>query len=204
MADSSTSTYDKNPIRYEFTPEILEAIQKALPEPTELRVIPWAKGYAVARDGFVISIRKHNRDPNAVFRVLKTMKHSGGYPQVNLTLEKRKSRICRIHNLVAELYLGPKPDEAYEVRHRDGNPENNAASNLLWGTHQQNMEDCKEHGTRTEGEKNGHAKVTEVEVKRIRRLADYAIPMSVIAAVFELTVSSTAEIVTRKTWRHVS
>lgn len=43
-----------------------------------------------------------------------------------------------IHHLVAEAFLGPRP-LGLEINHRDGNPQNNAASNLEYVTHSENV-----------------------------------------------------------------
>lgn len=51
----------------------------------------------------------------------------------------------KVHQLVAEAYLGPKP-KGTEVRHFDGDPSNNHRSNLLYGTHVENMDDMMRHG----------------------------------------------------------
>ena len=48
--------------------------------------------------------------------------------------------------LVAEAFI-PNPNNYPEVCHKDGNPYNNHVSNLKWGTHYDNMQDAKRHGT---------------------------------------------------------
>ena len=56
----------------------------------------------------------------------------------------------RVHKylavLVAEAFI-PNPNNYPEVCHIDGDPYNNHVSNLKWGTHTDNMEDAKRHGT---------------------------------------------------------
>lgn len=51
-----------------------------------------------------------------------------------------------VHRLVGEAFLGPMP-EGLETRHLDGNCRNNAAYNLKYGTHAENMADQILHGT---------------------------------------------------------
>jgi hypothetical protein len=51
-----------------------------------------------------------------------------------------------VHQLVAAAFLGPRPD-GLEVRHLDGDPLNNAVSNLAYGTRLENIQDKKRHGT---------------------------------------------------------
>lgn len=51
-----------------------------------------------------------------------------------------------VHILVAEAFLGPRP-EGQEIRHLDGNSLNNYASNLAYGTRSENILDAVRHGT---------------------------------------------------------
>lgn len=51
-----------------------------------------------------------------------------------------------VHRLVAEAFIGPCP-ERHECCHRDGNPQNNRADNLRWGTRSENNLDAVRHGT---------------------------------------------------------
>lgn len=199
---SKSQTHNKIPLRYVFTVEMLAMIRERLDPAHEIRPIPWAPGYAVSAAGFVISIRKWNQDPTAIYRVLRTMRHTGGYPQVNLTVS-RKSHIRTVHTLVAEAFLGPKPFPGAEVRHRDGNPENNAVANLLWSTHADNMADCEQHGTLARGERNGHAVLTAVDVQRVRALALYGVPLTVVAPIFGVCVAHATAVARGEEWRHV-
>lgn len=50
------------------------------------------------------------------------------------------------HRLVAEAHLGPIPPGLY-VLHYDGNPTNNRADNLRFGTAKDNYDDAVRHGT---------------------------------------------------------
>lgn len=46
-----------------------------------------------------------------------------------------------VHRLVAAAFLGPRPHPKAEVRHLDGDKANNRATNLEYGTHQENALD---------------------------------------------------------------
>lgn len=52
-----------------------------------------------------------------------------------------------VHKLVCTAFHEEKPSCEYEVRHLDGNKENNNAYNLCWGTKKENAHDRKIHGT---------------------------------------------------------
>lgn len=57
-----------------------------------------------------------------------------------------RSRTLSVHTLVAEAFHGSRPTGA-QCRHLDGDPTNNAASNLRWGTPSENILDAVRHGT---------------------------------------------------------
>lgn len=77
-------------------------------------------------------------------RVLKPNRTTG-YSTVRLR-EGSKDKTRKIHQLVLEAFVGPRPSEL-EGCHRDGNTENNSLENLYWGTSSQNNLDRVKHGT---------------------------------------------------------
>lgn len=70
-----------------------------------------------------------------------------------------KAKSYAVHALVAKHFC-PQPEGCGEVRHLDGNPLNNMATNLKWGTRSENMRDRIRHGTDRNAAKtecvNGH------------------------------------------------
>lgn len=50
------------------------------------------------------------------------------------------AKVVSVHRLVVEAFLGPPPI-GHEVRHLDGNPQNNFLSNVVWGT---KIENCRD------------------------------------------------------------
>ena len=79
-------------------------------------------------------------------RVLRTpLSKRGGYPFVNLCIQG-KCQVRTVHSLVAEAFIGPRPEGA-EVCHNDGNPANNRVDNLRYGTSSDNALDKVRHGT---------------------------------------------------------
>ncbi|WP_415649104.1 NUMOD4 motif-containing HNH endonuclease [Rhodococcus ruber] len=81
-----------------------------------------------------------------------------GYPQVHLYISGHGTMLYA-HQLVAAAFIGPRPDGMY-VCHKDGNPQNNAASNLRYDTPSSNMYDRVHHGRHFAANKthckNGH------------------------------------------------
>lgn len=78
-------------------------------------------------------------------KVLKPCIEGFGYPTVGLCKEGI-SRTVRVHVLVAEAFLGPRP-EGLEVRHLDDVKTNNVPANLAYGTASENRYDSVRNGT---------------------------------------------------------
>ena len=65
-----------------------------------------------------------------------------------------KSKIFRVHRLIALHYI-PNPENKTDVHHIDGNKQNNKLNNLMWATHQENMNGFKKkYISNTSGYKN--------------------------------------------------
>lgn len=73
------------------------------------------------------------------------------YSRISLWLDGKRT-FLKIHVWVALAFHGPRPD-GHEVRHRDGNRQNNRADNLAYGTPSENEMDKREHGTHHNGKK---------------------------------------------------
>ena len=70
-------------------------------------------------------------------RILKQAATGGGY--LCVTLSNNKTRpTARVHKLVAEAFLGKRPDGKH-INHLDGNKTNNRAANLEWCTPKENQ-----------------------------------------------------------------
>lgn len=78
----------------------------------------------------------------------------------------KKYRACR---LVCEAFNGPPPFPGAQARHIDGNPQNNRAANLQWGTNAENQADRIRHGTDNGGERNGMSLLTWAVMREIRK-----------------------------------
>ena len=104
--------------------------------------------YEVTKDGKVFSTTSNWRGYGK--REMKQINDRHGYPSVRLTIcGKRKT--YKVHKLVIEKYIGEKPIEKHQVRHLDGDKQNNHFSNLVWGTAKENAEDRELHGKTSRG-----------------------------------------------------
>lgn len=107
-----------------------------------------------------------------------------------------------IHRLVAEAFLGPARKCA-QVNHKDGNKQNNRASNLEWCTPQENVAHAWRVGlcAPLAGERHGQAKLREVDIPTVRAARDRGVPLKWIASVFGVTESAISAIHRRQSWR---
>ena len=90
----------------------------------EWKDIPGYEGlYAVSNLGNIKSFRKTEK-------LLKPVPIKSGHLIVNLSKNGNMRTVC-VHRLVAEAYI-PNPNMFTIVIHKDGNKQNNSASNLKW------------------------------------------------------------------------
>lgn len=84
-----------------------------------------------------------------------------GYYCIALSKDKR-TKVYRIHRLVAEHFIGPQPAPEYQVNHIDGNKSNNCVENLEWVTPKENTQHAFDTGlrSRTTSEETKH-KISE-------------------------------------------
>ena len=77
----------------------------------------------------------------------------------------------RVHRLVAEAFI-PNPENKDTVNHIDGNKQNNIVSNLEWVNRTEQMIHAYNLGLKTSriGSKNSNAKLTDEQVREIRKL----------------------------------
>jgi len=98
--------------------------------PTDFKTIPHYPNYSVAIDGRVRNDKKGN--------LLRWVDNGKGYQVVKLYNEQRpQGRLCLVHRLVLSTH-DPRPGEALDVNHIDGNKRNNHISNLEWVTKSEN------------------------------------------------------------------
>lgn len=100
---------------------------------------------------------------------------------------------------ILEAFIGRCP-VGKEACHGDGNCTNDAIGNLRWGTPIENKNDMVTHGTRQKGEQINTAKLTEADVREIRKIG---YPLKQHAVKFGVTTALISMILRRKTWKHV-
>ena len=100
-------------------------------------------------------------------RPVTQIKDSKGYKHIFYTDEYGKSCRAVAHRLVALAFL-EQPDGYNIVNHKDGNPSNNALSNLEWSTHRLNNIHAVEHGLKSD---NIRCKIRDFDTKEVKHFA---------------------------------
>jgi NUMOD4 motif/HNH endonuclease len=113
-------------------------------------------------------------------------------------------RTTTVHSLVAEAFLGPRPD-GYQVCHGPAGPLDNRLVNLSYGTRSKNCgEDRYRDGTQTVGTRHGLAKLTDEIVRECRARVAAGETRVNLAREFGVNPGTIAAVVNRRTWRHVA
>jgi hypothetical protein len=114
-----------------------------------------------------------------------------GYVRIG---EKR----LRVHRLVLTAFVGECPP-GHMCRHLNGNPADNRLKNLRWGTQAENIKDRLKHGRVAAGERHGLAKLTERDVRTIRRAGVKQL-VELLALKYGVTTSQIWQIRAYKSW----
>jgi len=126
----------------------------------EWRKIPSIPGYLVSDEG---QVRHEFGSADRKLQHTKT-----GYVFCSFRVSG-KNCFRSVHSLVAEAFIGPRPD-GQQVRHLDGDGVNNRRGNLAYGTAKDNAADREFHGTTARGDRSGTTKLPDVQVEELKRI----------------------------------
>lgn len=136
---------------------------------------PSFNSYSVTADGKVFTHRRKGRLAKGLNRVdfsyskeLSQFTTSKGYRTVSVYIGNGKSRPIGVHQLVADAFIGPVP-ENQEVRHLNGIPSDYRYENLAYGTKQDNANDRVQHGGYKQGASHINAKLNQGQVESVRK-----------------------------------
>ena len=135
--------------------------------------------------------------------VLKPWLDKYGYLTVGLCRDRKRAH-ARVHRLVAEAFLGQAPSPEHEANHKNGIKTDNRVENLEWVTPLENNMHAAENGLKARGEAHGSARLTEDDVKEIRRLhAAGQRTQAELGEMFGVSQATISAIVRRETWQHI-
>jgi hypothetical protein len=172
----------------------------------ERRPIPGYEGlYEIDRRGNVYAMFGFRQWKPG--RLNKTRISPEGY--VTTVLQKEgKGKTRTIHRLLMLAWQPVENSHQLEVNHIDGDKTNNDLSNLEWVTHHENMLHMFRilktwEKNQVRGVTHGRAKLTEDNVREIRRLFAGGKARKELAAQFGVSTTNITFIVTRKLWPHI-
>lgn len=126
----------------------------------------------------------------------------GGYLRVGLVHPgERKVHQRLVHRLVAAAFLGELPVPDAHVCHQDGDPTNNALSNLRYDTPKGNHRDRIRHGTHGAGARNPRALLTEEQARQILKLKNSGRSSPDVAREFSVNPCAVQRIWNGRAWR---
>lgn len=151
--------------------------------------VPDYPDYDCSNMGRVRSRRNSKARREGKARMLACRSINGNYPRVRLCNEEGTRRVD-VHVLVAELFIGPRP-EGLVVCHQNDDRRDARASSLRYGTHTDNANDAYENGKQFKGFRHFSSKLTPEQVVAIR--ADTR-PLRVIAKEYGVSKPSISNI----------
>ncbi len=124
-----------------------------------------------------------------------------GYGQLT---QKRFTKL-RAHRVAYELEFGPIPD-GFHVCHTCDNPPCCNPAHLFLGTDLDNLRDMQRKGRRhlTVAACNGHAKLTEIQVREIRTAAARGIHHLSLAAAYGVSRTAIRDVANGRRWKSLA
>lgn len=154
-------------------------------------------GYFVEPTGRLFRVRADGSEFEPKQQIL------AGYVYITLS-SPSKRRPVRLNRIVATAFKGRPPFDRAEARHLDGDKLNNCDSNIAWGTAKDNADDRERHGRTSRGEESGLAKLSDLDVQKIRKAVRLGATGDAIAEMFHISGVNVSLIVRRETWAHVA
>lgn len=133
--------------------------------------------------------------------LLKPASNGAGYFQACLCTNGIR-HMRKVHTLVAEAFLPPKPTPSHQINHKNGIKADNRADNLEWVTQSENTQHAYSvlgHKA-ARGERASRSKVTEADVREIRRRRATGEFCKIIALDYGISGKSVARIGNGKEW----
>ncbi len=148
--------------------------------------------YEVSENGDIRGIRSR--------KLLRIWITPQGYATTSLQGVGCPKRTCRVHQVVAEAFIGPR--NGREVNHKDGNKIHNHYQNLEYTTRQENAAHAFANDLYTfRGEKCNLTKITEAQAREIKALSKSTMTARQIAVAVGVGIYSVHFIRQGRTWK---
>jgi len=162
------------------------------------------KNYPMYQVSNLGRIRSYHREPKP--KILSPGIRSYEYHRLALYNKNSQRRNTYVHILIAEAFLGPRPD-GYVCNHKDGIKKHDEASNLEWISRSEDTN----HAHRLNliptvirlGEDNSNSKLKNGEIWLIKKLLLHGIKQIIIARMFKITRGYVSHILLGHNWKHI-
>lgn len=134
------------------------------------------------------------------YRINSPFVMNTGYYAIRLYRKPNIRKTVLIHSLVAESFIGKRPD-CMHINHIDSNRLNNLSTNLEYITRQENMDHAKTFGGIVRGPQVSSAKLNYESVAEIRKSILDGASISGLAAQYGVLYCTIRAIKINKTWR---
>jgi DNA-binding NarL/FixJ family response regulator len=133
-------------------------------------------------------------------RFIRRINYATSYPSVSFLKRNcdKTQKSMTLHAVVAKAFIGARPDGCI-IRHLDGDRYNAKASNLVYGTVEQNVEDSIKHRI-YKGRRNGRSLLCEKGAEAVRMLLEQGNTLSSIAQRLNVSIGTIHAIKTGRNW----
>lgn len=121
-------------------------------------------------------------------------RHVKGYGKITLNGRARNA-----HAMICEWVHGAKPSAEMHAAHECGNAACVNPKHIRWATVAENYEDGRRLGRNAQGEKHGHAKLTQEQVQYIRT-DGRMFSASELGSMYGVSKDAIVSVRSRKTW----
>lgn len=157
--------------------------------------------YKISNYGEVLALPSKGSGKISDFLLLKSFDNGRGYRAITL-VNNRVRRNFYLHRLVA-IHFIDNPFNHNQVNHIDGNKTNNIVSNLEWCSRKANMQHASINGLLASGENNHLSKLSNHDVKEIRRLHVFGVSKQHIISVFGISNAHYYRIINKELWKNL-
>lgn len=134
-------------------------------------------------------------------RRIKGWLNERGYRRISIRIDDKQYQRF-LHHLVAEAFIGPRPEWTV-LNHIDGDKGNNSAWNLEYISPKQNVEHATALGLYPKGEDNPYSRLTESQVVKILRILKGPHNKSEMSRQFRITRQTIRLIERGKRWAYL-
>jgi hypothetical protein len=174
--------------------------------PTVGRFSGWP--YEVSSEGRVRSVDRVTTRVDGITarfrgRILRQSQNENGYLTVGLCLNGKQVTVD-VHVLICDAFNGKS--DLPEVNHEDGNKLNNLPRNLMRCTKLYNVQHAWRTGLNValQGQRNGRAKLTDVQAAEVRRRSRAGESAVAIARDFSISWQTVSAIRRGDKWTHLA